>query len=137
MSMRAGSTLVWSQRSGLGCWSRFPRAHGAGSPQTLAPPRPPAPGPSRAVVAPVLRGRASSRHPWRRGCRSWGPLGPSVPSGPCTDHRRNTKASSRKGYRGGVHKQTQIMLQLTRQEPGSEQPIRKDWETSRSREQKP
>ena len=57
--------------------------------------------------------------------RVTGAAGAPVPSGPRTDHRRNTKASSRKGYGGGAHKQTQIMLRPTGQEPGSQQLIRK------------
>lgn len=54
-----------------------------------------------------------------------GAAGAPVPSGPHMDHRRNTKASSRKGYGGGAHKQTQIMLRPTGQEAGSQQVIRK------------
>lgn len=57
--------------------------------------------------------------------RVMGAAAAPVPSGPRTDHRRNTKASSREGYGGGAHKQTQIMLRPTGQEPGSQQLIRK------------
>lgn len=44
--------LALGERSGLGGWSRRPRAHGAGFPQR--PSMPPPPRPSRAVTALVL-----------------------------------------------------------------------------------
>lgn len=63
-----------------------------------------------------------------------GPAGAPVPSGPHMDHWRITKASSRKGYSGGAHKQTQIMLRPTGQEAGSQQLIRKQSRAAVSRD---
>lgn len=109
--------LALGERSGLGGCSRRPRASTGGVPSATC--HASSPRPSRAVTALEAPPRAPGASGWVKGA-SGGPY----PSGPRTDHRRNTKPLSRKGY-GGAHKQTQIMLRPTGQEPGSQQPIRK------------